>query len=101
MEATQYSGAVGAEVDDVVVGEVLQGRRAALGERVVCRHGQHTASGEHGGADGEVGLGNGQPQHVHVAVSGAQSGERVAAVDFVELDVDAGVAGSERVDEGA
>ncbi|WUP73161.1 hypothetical protein OG913_27615 [Microbispora hainanensis] len=34
-------------------------------------------------------------------LSGAQGGERVAAVDLAELDVAARAAGAERVDEGA
>jgi hypothetical protein len=53
-------GDLRADVHHVVVGEVLQGRDAALGER--------------------------QPQHVRVVLPRAQRGERVEAVDLAELD---------------
>ena len=87
------------EVDDVVVGEVLQGRAAAFHERMVGGHGQNAAAGEYGGPDGEVGFGDGQPQHVRVVLSAAQRGEGVGAVDLAELYVAAGVAGAELVDK--
>ncbi len=38
---------------------------------------------------------------MRVVLSGAQRGERVAAVDLAELHIAAGVAGAERLDEGA
>jgi hypothetical protein len=42
----------------------------------------------------------GQPEHVRVVLSGAQGGERVAAVDLAEPDIAAGVAGAQCVHEG-
>ena len=60
------------------VGEGLQGDRVLLGQGVGGGHRHHDGFGEHDGANGEVGLADGQPREHRVQLSGAQRTEGVS-----------------------
>lgn len=60
------------------VGEGLQADRVLLGQGVGGGHRHHDGFGEHDGANGEIGLADGQPREHRVQLSGAQRTEGVS-----------------------